>query len=73
MAADTTSNEITVIPTLLGVLQLQPRVVTIDTVGCQPAIAHHISTGAAEYVLTVQANQVALTHKRRILFRRCTA
>jgi hypothetical protein len=39
---DTKSNEITAIPTLLNLLALAGRVVTIDAMGCQTAIARTI-------------------------------
>ena len=54
------SNEITAIPTLLGLLELQGALVTIDAMGCQAEIAGKIIEGKADYVLAVKANQPTL-------------
>jgi len=68
MAVDTKSNEITAIPALLNVLQLEGRVVTIDAMGCQTAIAQTIRHQAADYVLTVKGNQATLAVDLQELF-----
>lgn len=49
-------NEITVIPELLGRLDLTGQVVTIDAMGCQTAIAAQIVRQGGDYVLAVKAN-----------------
>jgi predicted transposase YbfD/YdcC len=51
------SNEITAIPRLLELLDLQGALVTIDAMGCQKAIAEKVVAGGGDYVLTVKANQ----------------
>jgi predicted transposase YbfD/YdcC len=51
------SNEITAIPRLLQVLDLQGCIVTIDAMGCQRAIAEHIVGAQADYVLALKGNQ----------------
>ena len=51
------SNEITGIPQLLEMLDLNGGIVTIDAMGCPRAIAPQISDGGANYVLAVQENQ----------------
>jgi predicted transposase YbfD/YdcC len=51
------SNEITAIPRLLELLDLEGALVTIDAIGCQTAIAEKIVAGKGDYVLTVKANQ----------------
>ncbi len=38
---DATSNDITAIPKLLDILALAGRIVTIDAMGCQTAMARH--------------------------------
>ena len=50
------SNEITAIPQLLDLLDLQGCIVTIDAMGCQREIAQQITDGGADY-LAVKENQ----------------
>lgn len=54
------SNEITAIPALLATLALEGRVVTIDAMGCQRAIARQIVDGGGDYILAVKDNQATL-------------
>lgn len=54
------SNEITAIPSLLGLLELDGSIVTIDAMGCQRAIAKAIVDKGAGYVLAVKDNQAHL-------------
>ncbi|NQT92442.1 MAG: ISAs1 family transposase [Lentisphaerae bacterium] len=54
---DDKSNEITAIPELLRVLELQGCLVTIDAMGCQRAIAQEIVDAGAQYLLAVKGNQ----------------
>jgi predicted transposase YbfD/YdcC len=54
------SNEITAIPLLLELLDLQGCIVTIDAMGCQKKIAEAIRAQEADYVLTVKGNQETL-------------
>ena len=54
------SNEITAIPKLLELLELQGALVTIDAMGCQAEIAEKIVEKKADYVLAVKANQPTL-------------
>jgi len=68
VAVDTKSNEITAIPALLDVLQLEDRVVTIDAMGCQTAIAQTIRDRGADYVLTVKGNQATLAAELQEVF-----
>jgi predicted transposase YbfD/YdcC len=55
------SNEITAIPELLKLLDLEGAVVTIDAMGCQKDIATGIVQGGGEYVLAVKENQPHLS------------
>jgi hypothetical protein len=57
VATDAKSNEITAIPELLKLLDLEGAVVTIDAMGCQKDIAAGIVQGKGEYVLAVKENQ----------------
>lgn len=57
---DEGTNEITVIPDLLGLLDLEGTIVTIDAMGCQTEIAQAIITQDADYVLALKTNQEKL-------------
>ena len=60
VATDVKSNEITAIPELLALLDLEGAVVTIDAMGCQRVIAKQIVAAKGDYVLTVKDNQPTL-------------
>lgn len=62
-AAD--SNEITAIPQLLNLLELDGCTVTIDAIGCQTAIADQIVDAGGDYVLALKANRER-THREVI-------
>ena len=51
------SNEIKAIPELLGMLDVNGCIVTIDAAGCQKHIAEQVVEGGADYVLAVKGNQ----------------
>ena len=51
------SNEITAIPVLLELLDLNGALVTIDAMGCQKAIAQKVVDQGGHYALTVKDNQ----------------
>ncbi len=57
---DDKSNEITAIPEVLRLLDLEGCTVTIDAMGCQTAIAKQIVQQGANYVLAVKENQEQL-------------
>ena len=63
-----TSNEITAIPKLLELLQLQGAVVTLDAMGCQRAIAEQIVSQGAHYVLGLKGNQGTLYEDVALFF-----
>lgn len=50
------SNEITAIPQLLKLLELQGCIVTLDAMGCQKDIAQQLLTQGADYVLALKGN-----------------
>jgi predicted transposase YbfD/YdcC len=60
VAVDTKSNEITALPELLKLLDLQDKIVTIDAMGCQTELAQAIVTEGGDYVLAVKGNQPTL-------------
>jgi len=59
-AVDQKSNEITAIPKLLELLDLEGALVTIDAMGCQREIAEQIVQAKGDYLLTVKENQPTL-------------
>lgn len=54
------SNEITAIPALLKILDLEGCVVTIDAMGCQKEIVQEIVNQEADYVIALKGNQGTL-------------
>ena len=54
------SNEITAIPELLKILDLEGCVVTIDAIGCQKEIVKEIVAKEADYVISLKGNQGTL-------------
>jgi predicted transposase YbfD/YdcC len=57
---DAHSNEITAIPKLLELLELEGAIVTLDAMGCQKSIAADIEQRGGDYVLAVKENQPTL-------------
>jgi predicted transposase YbfD/YdcC len=60
VAVDDKSNEITAIPKLLQILDLEGALVSIDAMGCQKDIAAQIRLQKADYLLAVKQNQERL-------------
>src|SRR5262245_47000490 len=54
------SNEITAIPELLRLVDIQGAIITIDAMGTQKAIAKQIIGAEADYVLALKGNQDSL-------------
>lgn len=54
------SNEITAIPRLLELLDIEGNIITIDAMGTQTAIAEKIIDNGADYILSVKGNQQEL-------------
>jgi predicted transposase YbfD/YdcC len=63
------SNEITAIPELLKVLQIEDSIITIDAMGCQEKIATAIVEKQADYILAVKQNQKHLYEDIELEFR----
>lgn len=70
LATDEKSNEITAIPRLLKMLDVQGVIVTVDAMGCQKAIARQIVEQGGDYVLQVKANQPELLEDVEKTYRR---
>lgn len=71
LATDAKSNEITAIPKLLKLLDLDQAVVTIDAAGCQKKIARQIVDQGGDYVLQLKGNQGGLHKETAELFEQC--
>src|SRR3954468_7081193 len=54
------SNEITAIPELLRLVDIEGAIITIDAMGAQRAIAGRIIDGGADFVLALKGNQETL-------------
>jgi predicted transposase YbfD/YdcC len=54
------SNEITAIPELLRLVDIQGTIITIDALGTQKALAEQIIDSGADYVLALKGNQETL-------------
>lgn len=65
---DEKSNEITAIPELLAVLELEDCVVTIDAMGCQKDIAADIIGARAHYVLALKGNHATVHDEVKAFF-----
>ena len=71
LATDAKSNEITAIPRLLKLLDLDGAVVTIDAAGCQKKIAEQIVKQGGDYILQLKGNQGGLYDETVMLFEQC--
>src|ERR1700733_13014326 len=60
LKVDGKSNEITAIPQLLDMIDIEGSTVTIDAIGCQTAIAEKIVDKGGDYVLALKGNQGSL-------------
>jgi predicted transposase YbfD/YdcC len=70
-AVDGHSNEITAIPELVRLLDLQGAVVTLDAMGCQKEVVAALRTQGADYVITAKANQGTLYDDLSAFFTEC--
>ncbi len=66
---DDKSNEITAIPKLLEVLDIDGCVVTLDAMGCQKEIAANIIDKNADYVLALKGNHATVHEEVREFFK----
>ena len=62
------SNEITAIPELIRLLDIEGALVSIDAMGCQTAIAEQVIEGNGDYLLALKANQGTLYNAVEALF-----
>lgn len=68
MAVKAKSNEITAIPKLLALLNVEHAIVTTDAMGCQKKIAQTIVERGGDYVLQLKGNQGTLHDEVTTLF-----
>ena len=65
---DEKSNEITAVPQLLDLLEIENCVVTADAMSCQKDIAKKITKKRADYVIGLKGNQTSLHDDVRLYF-----
>jgi predicted transposase YbfD/YdcC len=68
VAVDDKSNEITAIPKLLQMLDLEGALVSIDAMGCQKDIAEKVREQKGDYLLAVKENQERLYQDIEAMF-----
>ena len=68
LKVDAKSNEITAIPELLKMLDINGCIVSIDAMGTQKDIAAEIKEGGADYVLSLKGNQGTLLEDTELYF-----
>ena len=69
LACEEKSNEITAIPKLLEMLELEGCIVTIDAMGTQSEIAKKITEKGADYILALKENQNTLYEDVKLFLR----
>jgi predicted transposase YbfD/YdcC len=65
---DEKSNEITAIPELLKLLDLEGKVITIDAMGCQYKIAEQIVRSGGDYIFSLKGNQETIHEEVKAVF-----
>ncbi len=60
VAVDEKSNEITAIPRLLALLDIENCIITLDAMGCQKQMAKQIVQNKADYVLALKGNHSSM-------------
>lgn len=68
LAVDDKSNEITALPRLLKLLDLEGATVTVDAMHCQKDTAQAIRDAKADYLMQVKANQKSLHEDVKLFF-----
>ena len=63
------SNEISAIPKLLDLLDIEGSIITIDAMGTQRAIAKKIVNKGADYILALKGNQKEINEEAQSLFK----
>ena len=63
------SNEITAVPELLDMLDVEDSIITADAMSCQKAIVEKITEKKADYVIGLKGNQVTLYEDAKLYFK----
>lgn len=65
------SNEITAIPELLSLLDIENCIITLDAMGCQQAIAKQIIEAKADYILALKGNHSGMQAELEAWWHKC--
>ncbi len=71
VAVDTKTNEITVIPELLAMLDIKNSIITLDAMGCQKEIAKQIVKQKADYILALKGDHSGLQGELEAWWHKC--
>ena len=70
-AVDSKTNEITAIPELLVMLDIENSIVTLDAMGCQKEIAKQIIRQKADYILALKGNHSGMQGELEAWWHKC--
>lgn len=71
-AVDSKTNEITAIPELLTMLDIENSIITLDAMGCQQAIAKQIIKQKADYILALKGNHSGMQSELEAWWHKCS-
>lgn len=71
VAVDTKTNEITAIPELLTMLDIENSIITLDAMGCQKEIAKQIVEQKADYILALKGNHSGMQSELEAWWHKC--
>lgn len=71
VAVDAKTNEITAIPELLTMLDIENSIITLDAMGCQKEIAKQIVKQKADYILALKGNHSGLQNELEAWWHKC--
>lgn len=69
IVVDEKSNEITAVPALLDLIDVEGAIVTADAMSCQKEITKKITEQGADYVIGLKENQYGLYHDAELYFK----
>ena len=70
-AVDSKTNEITAIPELLAMLDIENSIITLDAMGCQQEIAKQIIQQKANYILALKGNHSGMQGELEAWWHKC--
>ena len=70
-AVDNKTNEITAIPELLTLLDIENSIITLDAMGCQQEIAKQIIQQKADYILALKGNHSGMQKELEAWWHKC--